>query len=263
MGGLLYAAALLSDGAAQCALFRGAPVVDRSKCARAPYLAGLVQRAGCGCAPPLAGRGDHWPDLCDEGAARRLRPRAFQHAGLHARTRQPRAGADAASVQRAGPRTRHAVAGRYAAGPGERPPGVRRGRRLPGRHPSQRRRSPPVGHSRPGGRLVANADGAGISDANSAGWGARTVVISAVDRVGNEGAAATVQGPDPIALRPEIIPHSAWEAHPPLGHLADASRRNIAPGDTAMFRDLTVQIASMSADSALVILSQGRGAYAA
>lgn len=91
----------------------------------------------------------------------------------------------------------------------------------------------------------------------------RTVVISAVDRVGNEGAAATVQGPDPIALRPEIIPHSAWEAHPPLGHLADAARRNIAPGDTAMFRDLTVQIASMSADSALVILSQGRGADAA
>lgn len=84
-----------------------------------------------------------------------------------------------------------------------------------------------------------------------------TVRVAAVDRVGNEGEAVTVRGPDPETLKPEIISHSAWEAHPPLGHPADAARRNIVPGDTVRFGDLTLRIERMTADSAGVALIRG------
>ncbi|NNE47308.1 MAG: N-acetylmuramoyl-L-alanine amidase [Rhodothermales bacterium] len=45
-------------------------------------------------------------------------------------------------------------------------------------------------------------------------------------------------------LQPATIPHSAWEAHPPLGYDADATRRNLAPGDTLEFGQLTVAVIS-------------------
>ena len=81
-----------------------------------------------------------------------------------------------------------------------------------------------------------------------------SVVLTAVDRAGNESEAVRLVGPDLIALKPEIIPHSEWEVHPPLGHPAEAVRRNVAPGDTARYRDLTVRIDSMGEDSAAVVL---------
>lgn len=56
--------------------------------------------------------------------------------------------------------------------------------------------------------------------------------------------------PEAVVALPEIIPHSAWEAHPPLGVDADATRRNLAPGDTLRFYDLTaVVVSAREADS--------------
>lgn len=46
-----------------------------------------------------------------------------------------------------------------------------------------------------------------------------------------------------------IIPHAAWEAQPPLGHVADAMRRNIAPGASLVFRDLTIVSLGTAVDS--------------
>lgn len=48
---------------------------------------------------------------------------------------------------------------------------------------------------------------------------------------------------------PTIIPHSAWQAVPPLGHAADATRRNKRPGDSLAFRDLTVLVLGTEVDS--------------
>ena len=53
---------------------------------------------------------------------------------------------------------------------------------------------------------------------------------------------------DPIP-RPTIIPHSQWESQPPLGHAADATRRNKRPGDTLSFGRLTIAVAGTSVDS--------------
>lgn len=47
---------------------------------------------------------------------------------------------------------------------------------------------------------------------------------------------------------PGAVPHAAWEAHAPVGHAADANRRNLAPGDTLEFGDLTIVLDEMLAD---------------
>lgn len=49
--------------------------------------------------------------------------------------------------------------------------------------------------------------------------------------------------------QPGIIDHAAWEATPPLGYEADATRRNIRTGDALEFRDLTVHVLAVSRDS--------------
>lgn len=46
-----------------------------------------------------------------------------------------------------------------------------------------------------------------------------------------------------------IIPHSEWEASPPLGHAADASRRNKRAGDSLAFHDIKVNVLSVAIDS--------------
>jgi hypothetical protein len=43
---------------------------------------------------------------------------------------------------------------------------------------------------------------------------------------------------------PRIISHAEWEASPPLGYAADATRRNKAPGDSLSFHDLTINVTS-------------------
>ena len=50
-------------------------------------------------------------------------------------------------------------------------------------------------------------------------------------------------------MPPGVIPHAAWEAHPPLGHAADATRRNKRAGDSLAFRDLTVTVLGARVDS--------------
>ncbi len=50
-------------------------------------------------------------------------------------------------------------------------------------------------------------------------------------------------------MQPKIIPHAAWEATPPLGYVADATRRNKAPGDSLVFHDLKVTVLGTGVDS--------------
>ena len=49
--------------------------------------------------------------------------------------------------------------------------------------------------------------------------------------------------------KPRIIAHSEWQATPPLGYSADATRRNKRAGDSLSFHDLTVEVVSTSVDS--------------
>jgi hypothetical protein len=49
--------------------------------------------------------------------------------------------------------------------------------------------------------------------------------------------------------KPQIIPHEQWQATPPLGYAADATRRNKRSGDSLAFRDLTVSVLSTGVDS--------------
>ena len=49
--------------------------------------------------------------------------------------------------------------------------------------------------------------------------------------------------------KPRIIPHSEWQAKPPLGFAADATRRNKRAGDSLAFRDLKVNVLSVAVDS--------------
>src|SRR6476620_948846 len=49
--------------------------------------------------------------------------------------------------------------------------------------------------------------------------------------------------------QPPIIPHSQWQAQPPLGYAADATRRNKKPGDTLSFHDLKIGVLSTAVDS--------------
>jgi hypothetical protein len=49
--------------------------------------------------------------------------------------------------------------------------------------------------------------------------------------------------------RPAVIPHAQWETQRPLGHAADATRRNKRAGDSLTFRDLAVVVLGTSVDS--------------
>lgn len=49
--------------------------------------------------------------------------------------------------------------------------------------------------------------------------------------------------------KPRIIPHSAWEVAPPLGHAADALRRNKRAGDSLAFHDIKVSVLNVGVDS--------------
>lgn len=67
------------------------------------------------------------------------------------------------------------------------------------------------------------------------------------------GCAARGSAADAPVLR--IVPHVAWGAQPPLGHAADAMRRNLGPGDRLEFRDLVLEVVAMEVDSAGTELS--------
>jgi hypothetical protein len=49
---------------------------------------------------------------------------------------------------------------------------------------------------------------------------------------------------------PPIVAHGDWDSLPPLGHAADATRRNLRPGSTLRFRDLSITVLDMRVDSA-------------
>lgn len=51
------------------------------------------------------------------------------------------------------------------------------------------------------------------------------------------------------APQPVIIPHSEWERERPLGYAADANRRNLRPGDSLRFRDLTIAVNATTFDT--------------
>src|SRR5687768_12779487 len=48
---------------------------------------------------------------------------------------------------------------------------------------------------------------------------------------------------------PRIIAHAEWQATPPLGYAADATRRNIRAGDSLTFRDVTIGAVATTVDS--------------
>lgn len=49
--------------------------------------------------------------------------------------------------------------------------------------------------------------------------------------------------------RPPVIPHAQWQSQPPLGHAADATRRNRRAGDSLAFHDLAVTVLGTAVDS--------------
>jgi hypothetical protein len=57
-----------------------------------------------------------------------------------------------------------------------------------------------------------------------------------------------IQPPQP-RMPPGVIPHASWQAQPPLGHPADAMRRNRRAGESLQFRDLTVTVLRVATDS--------------
>lgn len=50
----------------------------------------------------------------------------------------------------------------------------------------------------------------------------------------------------PVYPQPQIIPHAAWEAHPALGHPAEANRRNLAEGSSMVLNDLELQVLAVT-----------------
>ena len=124
------------------------------------------------------------------------------------------------------------------------------------------------------------------------------IVLSAVDRLGNESPTIVADGPSsamlqppsllqppspsqppslsqppspsqapslsqpaslsqaPIIPKPPIIPHEEWESQPPVGHRADGTRRNLAPGDSLVFRELVIRLDDMRADTAYFTFRQ-------
>lgn len=61
---------------------------------------------------------------------------------------------------------------------------------------------------------------------------------------------ATVRTTRP-APGPAIISHAQWQSQPPVGHPADAMRRNEPPGGTLTFHDLSVTVLDSYTDSSL------------
>jgi hypothetical protein len=55
--------------------------------------------------------------------------------------------------------------------------------------------------------------------------------------------------------QPRIIPHSEWQTQPPVGYVADATRRNIPPGGKLGFKDFNVDVLATGADTARLRLS--------
>ena len=53
----------------------------------------------------------------------------------------------------------------------------------------------------------------------------------------------------PAVTRPAIIPHEQWQARPPLGYSADATRRNIGAGGSLSYRDFKVDVLRTAVDS--------------
>lgn len=70
-----------------------------------------------------------------------------------------------------------------------------------------------------------------------ASGGARAAGLLAVTLVAT---GCATRGPAPEVPMPPVVPGSEWRAEPPVGHAADATRRNLQPGDTLRFRDLRV-----------------------
>ena len=52
----------------------------------------------------------------------------------------------------------------------------------------------------------------------------------------------------PVA-KPAIVAHRDWHVSPPLGHAAEAARRNLRAGESLAFRDITVFVLGTSIDS--------------
>ena len=48
---------------------------------------------------------------------------------------------------------------------------------------------------------------------------------------------------------PPIIAHADWDSQPPLGHVADANRRNLRAGDSLVFHDLTIAVLATEVDT--------------
>ena len=44
-----------------------------------------------------------------------------------------------------------------------------------------------------------------------------------------------------------MVAHADWEVHPARGYDADATRRNMAPGDSLEFHDMVLSVVAMSA----------------
>ena len=63
-------------------------------------------------------------------------------------------------------------------------------------------------------------------------------------------ACSTRHAPNPVP-KPAIIPHAQWQTQPPLGHAADATRRNIGAGGTLGFRDIRIDVLSTAIDSSV------------
>jgi hypothetical protein len=54
----------------------------------------------------------------------------------------------------------------------------------------------------------------------------------------------------PAVPRPHVIPHAQWQAQPPLGYAADATRRNIGASGSLAFRDFRIDVLGTTVDSA-------------
>jgi len=48
---------------------------------------------------------------------------------------------------------------------------------------------------------------------------------------------------------PPIIAHAEWDSQPPLGHAADANRRNLRADDSLVFHDLTIAVLATEVDT--------------
>lgn len=55
--------------------------------------------------------------------------------------------------------------------------------------------------------------------------------------------------PSTSALPPRVIAHADWQLQPPLGHPAEATRRNLRSGESLAFGRLTITVAGTEVDS--------------